>query len=41
LYVPIEANSISVFAMLDTGATHNFVAAHMVENVGVEDEQLP
>jgi hypothetical protein len=41
LYVPIKANSQSASAMLDTGATHYFVAAHMVERLGLEVSSCP
>jgi hypothetical protein len=36
MYVPIEANLCKSLAMIDTGATHNFVAAHMVEQLGLK-----
>jgi hypothetical protein len=41
LFVPIEANSQRTSAMLDTGATHNFVAAHMVEKLGLKVGNCP
>jgi hypothetical protein len=41
LYVPIKANSQSASTMLDTMATHNFVAAHMVEMSGLKESNYP
>jgi hypothetical protein len=41
MYVPIEANSCKSLAIMDTGATHNFVAAHMVEQLGLKLTKCP
>jgi hypothetical protein len=41
MYVPIEANSCKSLAMMDTGATHNFVAARMVEQLGLKLTKRP
>jgi hypothetical protein len=41
MYVPVEANSVETSAMLDTGATHNFVAARMVEKLGLKLSKCP
>jgi hypothetical protein len=39
--VPIEANSKSSSTMLDIGATHNFVSAHMVGVLGLKVSNYP
>ena len=36
MYVLVEANSCKSLAMMDTGATHNFVAARIVEKLGLK-----
>jgi hypothetical protein len=41
MYVPIEASSCRSLAMMDTGATHNFVAARMVEQLGLKLTKCP
>ncbi|XP_059437724.1 uncharacterized protein LOC132170646 [Corylus avellana] len=41
MYVPVEANSSKSTAMLDTGATHNFVAARMITRLGLKLSKCP
>jgi hypothetical protein len=41
MYVSIEANSCKSLAMMDTGATHNFVAVRMVEQLGLKLTKCP
>jgi hypothetical protein len=41
MYAPIEANSCKSLAMMDIGATHNFVAIRMVEQLGLKLSKCP
>ena len=40
-YVQVEMNGNGVEAMLDTGATHNFVANCMVQKLGLKVSKCP
>jgi hypothetical protein len=41
MYVLVEANSVESLTMLDTSATHNFVAARMVKKFGRKLSKCP
>jgi hypothetical protein len=41
MYLPIEANSCKTLAMMDNGATHNFVPSRMVEQRGLKLTKCP
>jgi hypothetical protein len=41
MYVPAEANSVESSTILDTSATHNFVATRMVEKFGLKLNKCP